>query len=177
MKTIPLFKSEQFLPQKVGLLQYQDVIQFDDDRMGVQIRYGLPNGVKADVYLYDLGLTDIPSDIMSPDVQEFFQAACGDVLTAAERGMLLDLEIKASQYLSLPDDAPIPMYLWAAFYYRQSPGPFTQIEGMRYSHLAVRTDKGYINKVRYTYPEALAQDASIGLVSFLMDWHKAVQQT
>jgi hypothetical protein len=175
MKPIPLFENEQSLPQRIGLLHYREVIHFDDKRLGVQVRYASPDGVKADVYLYDLGMTGIPSDIMSPIVQEFFKEACGDVFTAAKRGMLLDLEVKTSQYLYLPSGAPIPMYLWATFYYRQAPGPSTNYEGMRYSHLALRTDKGYINKVRYTYPDIGDENASLGLIAFLMDWHNVVQ--
>lgn len=175
MKPIPLFEQEQSLPQQVGLLLYQEVIIFDDERLGVQIRYGLPTGVKADIYLYDLGLTDIPSDIEAPIVQEYFKGACGDVFAAAKRGILLDLEIKTSQYLYLPRNTPKPMYLWASFSYRQAPGPSTAFEGMRCSHLALRTDKGYINKVRYTYPDVGDENDSLGLIAFLMDWHNVVQ--
>jgi len=152
MKSIPLFEQEQSLPRQVGLLLYQDVIFFEDERLGVQIRYALPTGVKADIYLYDLGLTDIPSDIEAPIVQEYFKDACADVFAGAKRGILLDLELKTSQYLYLPGNAPTPMYLWASFVYRQAPGPSTSYEGMRCSHLALRTDKSYINKYRYTYP-------------------------
>lgn len=174
MKAIPLFGTERALPRQVGALEFQDVSHFDDERLGVQVRYGSPEGTKADVYLYDLGVPNIPDDLGAPEVMEFFQMSCRDVLAAAHQGVLLDFELKTSQYLFLPDDAPAPLYLWAAFYYRQAPGPFTVLEGMRYSHLALRTDRGYINKVRYTYPETLAADAGLGLAAFLLEWHHLV---
>lgn len=172
---LPLFRLESRVPKKVGTLHYQEATIFDDPRMGAQLRYGSRDGTKADIYLYDLGLKDIPNNITSPRVTEFFQGSCGDVMAMAERGILLDLEVKASQYLHIPDNAPIPMYLWAAFYYRQAPGPRTDYEGMRYSHLALRTDKGYINKVRYTYPDTLVQHAAQNLMAFLIEWYNAVQ--
>jgi len=175
MKPIPLFEREQSLPRRVGLLPYREATVYDDERLGIKIRYASVTGVKADIYLYDLGLTDIPSDIESPIVQEYFKDACGDVFVAEKRGILLELELKTSQYLYLPRDTPKPMYLWASFYYRQAPGPSTTFEGMRYSHLALRTDKGYINKIRYTYPDIGDENASRGLVAFLMDWHNVVQ--
>lgn len=176
MTPIPLFKAESRLPKIVGSLRYHETTIFEDARMGVQFRYASPNGTKADIYLYNLGIKDIPNDITSPRVAEFYQAACSDVMAVAQRGILLDLEVKASQYLHLPDDAPLPMYLWAAFYYRQAPGPQTDYEGMRYSHLALRTDGGYINKVRYTYPDTLSEGGEQDLMIFLYDWHNQVQQ-
>jgi hypothetical protein len=172
---LPLFKVESRLPKTVGTLRYHETTIFEDPKMGVQFRYASPEGVKADIYLYNFGLKDIPDDITSPRVTEFFQAACNDVRAVAQRGILLDLEVKASQYLHLPENAPLPLYLWAAFYYRQAPGPFTDYEGMRYSHLALRTDNGYINKVRYTYPDTLAESAAEDLLFFLADWYNAVQ--
>lgn len=175
MKSIPIFGTEQRIPQKVGALQFQRLIQFDDERLGVQIRYSAPDGTKADVYLYNLGLSSIPEDLTSAAAQELFQSACDEVLGLADEKFYLDLQLLSSQHLHLPDNSPVPTYLWAAFYYQQAPGPLTQLEGKRYSHLALRTDRGFINKVRYTYPEDLAETAASGLVSFLFAWHNFVK--
>jgi hypothetical protein len=174
MNKFPIFNEERFVPRHVGSLQFQDVIRFDQESLGVQIRYDSPDGVKADVYLYDLGLTDISSDIQSPRVDDFFQQAAGSVLLAAEHGLLLDFEIKDSRYLVLPVTDPEPTYLSAVFYYRQAPGPHNHYDGMRYSHLAVRTDGGYVNKVRYTYPETVG-DAQEDVILFLTEWYIAVR--
>ena len=167
---------ESLLPKKVGELHHQETTIFDDPNLGVQIRYASPLGIKADVYLYNLGMSDIPDDITSSLVMEFFQGACGDVMAMAERGVLLDFEVRASQYLDILDAASLPIYMWAAFCYRQAPGPISGYEGMRYSHLALRSDRGYINKVRYTYHDTLAETAGEGLLLFLIEWYNAVQQ-
>ena len=175
MRNVPIFKTKEQIPQTLGKLQYIDFVEFEDKCLGIQLRYSSADETKADIYLYNLGRTDIPNDIESPQVEQIFQESCNGILLAADRGMLLDLEIKASQYLHLFDD-PKPAYLWAAFYYRQAASPFTNYEEMRYSHLALRTDDGCISKVRYTYPDYLAEDASVGLAVFLADYYTALQK-
>lgn len=169
---IPLFETDDALPLRLGNLDYCGAMFFPDERLGVQMRYSSDNGTKGDIYLYNLRLENIPDDLHAPEVMEFFQTACADVLGQAERGLLLDLEIKASQYL--PIDSEEPSYLWAVFQYRQAPGPGTSYEGERFSHLALRTDGGYINKVRYTYPAAIAEESSLGLMQFLYEWRETV---
>jgi len=174
MTSIPLFRTEDALPAELGGLAYVGCDLYDDQRLGTKLRYG-DGATKADAYLYDLGLASIPSDIRSGVVTEFFQQACGEVLALADQGKYLDLETRASQYLHLPDDAPDPMYLWAAFRYRQAPGPFVVDDGFRFSHVFLRTDSGYINKVRYTYPEHIAASVGADMIRFLLAWHEAVQ--
>jgi len=173
MNGIPLFQIEDAVPTELGKLAYAGHELYEDSRLGVRLRY--ERGItKADVYLYDLGLQSIPSDIRSDSVMEFFQQSCAEILSLADRGMYLDIETRASQYLHLPDHAPDPMYLWAAFYYRQTPHPFVANEGFRFSHILLRTDGGFINKVRYTYPENAIATSSEDMVSFLLDWHDAI---
>jgi hypothetical protein len=43
------------------------------------------------------------------------------------------------------------------------------------SHLALRTDRGYINKVRFTYPESMEASAFPAFLTFLQEWTHAVQ--
>lgn len=174
-KPIPLFGTEDRLPLKLGKLSYVDIEIYDKKQLGVKIRY--ESGItKADLYLYDLGYDTIPEDIRSGLVTELFQKSCRDVLILADRGFYLDFEIKATKYFHLPYDAPDPMYLWAVFYYRQAQSVATVYEGFRYSHLFLRTDFGFINKVRYTYPERIAEEAEGGMISFLLEWHEAISK-
>jgi hypothetical protein len=107
---------------------------------------------------------------------ECFQKSCGDVFAMADHGIYLDLESRASQYLHIPDDAPEPMYLWAGFYYRQVPDQLNAEEGFRFSHILLRTGAGYINKIRYIYPEHAHDTDSIDVVHFLFDWHEAIKR-
>jgi hypothetical protein len=174
VKAIPVFGSESQLPASVGGLAFVHVEYFADPRLGVSIRYGKPTTAKADAYLYDLGLSDIPSDLGLQQVVEWFQHSCQDVMLAAERGLYLDFEVLASRYLHIPPGAPDPFCLWASFAYRQisGPGVFT---GRRVSNLALRTDRGHINKVRYTYPEDAGEHGFAGFLGFVVEWTYLVQ--
>jgi len=174
MSQIPLFQTEDTVPTELGELAYTGCDIYDDPRLGVKLRYDR-GMTKADVYLYDLGINPISEDVRSEQVMEFFQQSCNDILVAAERGIYNDLETRTSQYLHIPDNSPDPMYLWAAFYYRQAPAPGVVDEGYRYSHILIRTDGGYINKVRYTYPERVKNDASRDMIQFLLDWDAALR--
>jgi hypothetical protein len=112
-------------------------------------------------------------------VVEWFQEACQGVTMAAERGLYRDFEVLASQYLHLQPDAPHPFCLWASFVFRQVPGPgipLVSFPGRCVSNMALRTDRGYINKVRYTYPEETAEDGFAGFLAFLAEWTEFVQQ-
>lgn len=176
VRNIPIFQHEGALPKELGELAYAGFELYDDERLGVKLRYERAI-TKADVYLYDLGLHSVPTNIRSDTVREFFQQACGEVFALGDRGMYLDLEVKASQYLHVPDDAPEPLFLWAAFYYRQAASPFVADEGFRFSHIFLRTDAGYINKVRYTYLERADKDAGEDMIRFLFDWLNSIPTT
>jgi hypothetical protein len=173
MKKIPLFETEEAVPKELGALAFSRIDSYGDPRLGVGFRYD--RGItKADAYLYNLGLEQISDDIRSEQVLQFFRDACGEILLLAERGLYLDCETRTSQYLHLPDDNPDPMFLWAAFRYRQAPGPGVLDEDFRFSHIFVRTDRGYINKIRYTYPDRVKKDAAQDMIQFLIEWHAAI---
>jgi hypothetical protein len=173
---IPVFDLEDALPTNIAGLTLERIDYYPDPRLGVQIRYGTATTAKADAYLYDLGLSDIPNDLRSSQLVAWFREACQGVTMAAERGLYRDLETLTSQYLHLPPDAPEPFCLWASFLYSQAPGPDVIFPGQRVSNIALRTDRGYINKVRYTFPEDAREKGYAGFLAFLVEWTGLVQQ-
>ena len=83
--------------------------------------------------------------------------------------------MRASEYLNLPEVGPEPHFLFATFCYRQAGGPDTQFTGPRVSHLALRIDRGLIDKVRYTYLQGPGDEESYqDCLRFLRDWLAAV---
>jgi len=172
---VPIFSDELQLPHRLAGLDYAELEVYSDQQLGARIRYTNASGVKADAYLYNLGLTSIPTDLRATEVVKWFREACNDVFRYGQEGHYLDLQVRASRYLHIPQNAPEPFCLWAAFQYRQAPGPETAFEGQRMSHLALRTDRGYINKVRFTYPESMEASAFPVFLAFLQEWTHAVQ--
>ena len=178
MNQIPVFGVEAFLPPVCGGLYLTHTEIFEDPRLGVSVRYQGSGSMRADVYLYNLGLPDIPTDLRSPDVLEWFQGAWQDVLTVAEYKQYLEMGQPTFQYFHIPPDKPEPFCLWASFSYRQAPGPEVLFVGRQISHLTLRTDRGFINKVRYSYPdmEEANEVQFRSFLGFLLEWTAAVQQ-
>lgn len=183
---IPVFGNENRLPARIGGLALESVDQYPDPNLGVMVRYGLPPLVKADAYLYDLGMSDIPEDLQSPLVVQFFEESLHGVTMAAEQGIYRDFEILGSGYLNLPPESPEPFCLGASFAYRQnSEAPIPVVfpdksgvindVGRVVSHLALRIDRGYINKVRYNYPESAGEAGFAGFLGFIMEWTESVK--
>lgn len=188
VNAIPIFGSEGQIPASIAGLGLEGVERYPDPRLGVMIRYGIPPWVKADAYLYDMGLSDIPGDLESPQVIELFQESLRGVTMAAEQGIYRDFEVLQSGYITLPPDAPEPLCLCASFAYTQNAGasvpvvfpdrtdtPVISDIGRLVSHMAFRTDRGYINKVRFNYPEDAGEGGFAGFLNFLVEWTKLVQ--
>lgn len=183
---IPVFGTEDQLPTRIAGLGIEGVEHYPDPKLGVMIRYGLPPLVKADAYLYDLGLSDIPEDLHSPLVVQLFQESLRGVTMAAEQGIYLEFEMLGSGYVTLEPESNEPFCLGASFAYRQNaaapvPQVFPKREGAvndvgrLVSHLALRTDRGYVNKVRFNHPEAAGEAGPAGFLGFTVEWTHAVQ--
>jgi hypothetical protein len=206
--TIPVFGGEDRVPGSVAGLNLIDVIRYEDPRMGAEFRYGFPPICKADAYLYDMGLTGIPEDLRAQPVLEAFRQSYDGVMQTARIGITRDLEELGTSILTLPDEPSTPFCYYASFAYRQNEQPphvprgLIADEDREYvasdigrvrSHLAVRADRGFINKIRFTYveratepsylgidpaelPEHLRNDVAFaGFWNFLLAWTRAVQ--
>jgi len=186
MNAIPVFGTEDRLPSRIAGLEVESVDQYPDPRLGVMVRYGIPPLIKADAYLYDMGLRDIPEDLNSPEVLQLFEESLRGVTMAAEQGVYLDFEVLGSGYLNLPPESPEPFCLGASFAYRQNPKAhipvvFPEKEGTindvgrLVSHMTLRVDRGYINKIRFNDPEDAGEAGFTGFLGFIFEWTQAVQ--
>jgi hypothetical protein len=175
VRDIPIFGDKASVPSHIGGLRLEGIETYSDARLGTAFQFSGEN-VEATTYLYNLGLTNIPSDLRSGEVVGFLEQAYLDVLRTAASGLYLDLELSEPQFLYLPDDDR-PFCLGAEFAFRHSPESGVGFTGRCASHLALRTDGRFINKVRYTYPESEAgeADCSARLLAFMVEWTVFVQ--
>lgn len=178
MNKIPIFGTEKALPKVCGICEFVGVETYDDPGLGYSIRYKGPLSLHADVYLYDLGLSTVPQDLHSKELIEIYQDSCDSILVTAESCRYLEIETIRSQYLHIPQDEPEPFCLWGIFTYRQAPVPDVFFTGKQKSHLTLRTDHGFINKIRYTYPdyEETEDDSFKSFLFFILEWNAAIQQ-
>jgi len=174
--TIPIFGDESHLPESVAGLPFCGLTVYPDPKLGVVIGYGLPQIVSATSYLYDMGVAGIPEDLRSPDVVQFFEEAVHSVSGAAEQGLYMDFEILTTEYLHVPPYST-ESWLWAAFSYRENPNAKTEAKpGKQVSYLALRTDEGYINKVRFTTDYGREAAAYVTFLRFLVSWRDAIAE-
>lgn len=174
VNVLPIFGKESRLPAGVAGLRLAGVDYYPEQALGVGIKFHGP-GTNATVYLYNFGLTDVPADLRSDQVVGWFRSACNDVARAAGEGVYQDLELRTSQYLAVDAGATEPLGLWAAFAYAQAPAASEEAAQRRVSHVFLRTDRGYINKVRYTHPDTEDDQALHRFMAFVAEWTAIVQ--
>jgi hypothetical protein len=177
MSPIPVFGVESSIPRECAGFSFSEATYYDDPKLGISIRYYGPSLIYANTYLYNLGRSYITDDLESPEVMQWFQEACHGILRYAELGSYLNLEEVNSKFLYLPQDDSDPFCLWASFIYNPAPGPGISYTGQLMSHIALRTDRGFINKVRFSYPytEEISEVGRKGFLHFLLEWTHAVQ--
>lgn len=182
MNRIPVFGTETSVPLSCGGLVFDFIKKFKDPGLGISFRYVGRDSIYADVFLYDLGLPRISQDIRSAEVLQWFQDAYASILVSVERGDYHGFETHKSEFLHIPDNEPEPFCLWSAFsYYKysESGDDFTK---RRTSHLTLMTDRGFINKIRYTYPsyKDMNEQAEFavfgGFIAFLLEWTDTVRK-
>jgi hypothetical protein len=179
MRFIPIFGTETAIPSVVAGLNFEQIEYYPEEAMGISCRFGdAEEGIKVDAYLYDNGLAEIPTNLSSQEVMGCFQEAVQGVHAAEQMGVYLDLKRHRMQYLHLPPDGPDAFCLWASFSYRQKPSAQVVFTGPRVSHLAVRADRGYFNKIRFTYPEdeAKERDRFGVFLRFVVEWAVALNE-
>ena len=76
------------IPDRVGSLVYARTIDFESKSpgLGYALRFGGKPGLMVDVYLYDLGLKTIPSDVESELIKNQLAQARGDIFELGKRG-------------------------------------------------------------------------------------------
>lgn len=79
-------------PAKLAKFERTRVQRYDDPKLGVQVSYVIPDLGKADFYVFDFGLTAIPSGINSDMVRSMYASADRDVQSFVESGQYLEFE-------------------------------------------------------------------------------------
>ncbi len=172
---IPIFGNKALVPSEIGSLELVNIHEYPNPRLGANFRYQ-NEVVKVDTYLYDLGILRLPDNLRSEAMHDIHTLAYMDILKRAEEGIYLDFEIATPEIIYFPDDTPEPALLLSSFRFRQEREPGVDLLGRRVSYLATRIDRGYINKVRYTYPESneFAGERFKHFLCFFMEWMAAL---
>ena len=162
----PIFPDVSMVPEVVGQLGLIRFDPSDDQDRGTILRYEAQTEgdgwLGANVFLYDRGfdLRDgVDQDEVAEERDSSFKRLRANAIDPATIGIA---QIKCQ----MPGGQQVD-WQWACL--RDSPNTDAEI-----THVAIRVDRGYFNKVLYTYPASIESIGRVALVEFLGDWHRVV---
>jgi hypothetical protein len=164
---IAVFAECASVPESVAQLGLVRVDANDDPNVGSCFRYeaATPDGGRlgANTFLYD-------RELRLDDGSESAEAVAErDRSFRALRAGALEPSTIGVRHMRLPTSGGVRLgWQWAAL--RDSPDSDALI-----THVAVRVDRGYFNKVLFSYPVRSDEIGRTAFVAFLIEWHRAVQ--
>ncbi len=162
----PIFTDQTKVPEVVGQLGLMRFDPSDDPDRGSIFRYEAETEgdgwLGANVFLYDRGF-DLRDGADQEEVAEERDSSFKRLRANAIEPTTIGV---APIKCQMPGGQPVD-WQWACL--RSSPNTDAEI-----THVAIRVDGGYFNKVLYTYPASIDSIGRVALVEFLDDWHRAV---
>lgn len=136
------------IPDRVGSLVYERTVDFESKSpgLGYALRFAGRPSWMVDVYLYDLGLKTIPTDVESRVIKDQLAQARGDVFELGKRGTYGNVTDKGD--FTVPASGK-PRFICSSFGYLR--GERIDIEAE--SYLCLSSWKNKFIKVRMTGPK------------------------
>ncbi len=164
-------------PSRLGGLIYQGTESFEQQEFGVAVRYQGPQLLKADVFLYNLGLQRIPNGIDSELIKRHFESVSQDVVNAEKRGWYASLVEVGSGTVALGDSRGGHRALYRCFEYDQNPGPTTASTQRRRSYVILTGYQNHFVKIRFTFLASTRSYGELTLKRFLIDLGRLFKKT
>ncbi|MFH1033651.1 MAG: hypothetical protein V1806_04020 [Pseudomonadota bacterium] len=137
-------------PTAIGLFRYLKVEKYKDVGLGYSVRYIGPDIMKADIYVYNKNLSQLPDGIVSQEVKNEMREVAQGLYLFQKRGIYKDvLKIREDIYPA-PSKGKIVRYLWSIFSYSQNPGERVSYYGTRKSETFLTVHRGNFIKIRLT---------------------------
>jgi hypothetical protein len=155
LPTVPSLAQDTFrgivLPSQLGTLQRGKVTnnEMTSPGMGVTVAYGAP-GIKATVFIYDLGVPNLQGDAQSRVLREHAEQSVRDVLQVNS-----DVEIVEPLQ---PATGDCGKFLRAKMKYKERNDVTRELLE---SHLYLGIHRGQYLKVRFTYPTRIAFSSGV----------------
>ncbi|MBA4387020.1 MAG: hypothetical protein C0404_03505 [Verrucomicrobia bacterium] len=160
-------KTGVMFPLVLGGMAKGKATTYKEASLGVSIKYSGTNGIVADVYLYDGGLTSIPAGTNSATVKDELKKSSSSI-TAME---------KAGLYKGVKELGEVQRGVGSGAGGRRMIGMSLEYTITRegedgqavLSHLYIVGYKGLFLKIRATFPKANRESCEKSLESFLND--------
>ena len=148
-------------PEKIAGMVKGKVTNFEHERpgLGISIGYNTPS-ITTTIYIYTLGLTNIPNGAGSKAILQHFKQVIADVYAAERFGLYKSVMKLSKETVSLGCDAGSSKALSALLAYTQSGTE-------RFSRIYLTGYKDHFIKIRFTYDKAAEANARKTLALFL----------
>ncbi len=141
----------------------------DHPGLGVSASYDAP-GITLTIYLYDMGMKSISSDLNSAVFTEHFEQVVGEVIQAENRGVYSSVMRLSEAEVFLSSTQTGPRALAASFSYVQNGRE-------RLSKLYLTGYKDHFLKVRFTYDKIVQIKGEKTLKQFLDELSMIIQDS
>lgn len=127
-------------------------------------------------YLYEGKRGLVTKETITQRVDRAFASALHEIEDASRDGTYSKFELLKHGGLSLTPDPEETTWLWAALRFRILVlEPDQQFDAI--SHVAVRVDAGYLNKIRFTYPVTLKPEVGYrNFLRYLYEWKTSIDR-
>jgi len=164
-QTVTLLPSPLELPARIGPLQHDGAPHhFSDPRLGSAWQYD-GEGQSLTVYVYDLGIKNIPDGSGSVETCEQFEQAKGDVIQANYPGT----EFKSEQLVRLLPPAELPLAREAVYEFKVDGRP-------AYSYVWITGTANLFMKMRFTADASLRNELPATRRAILTAFGNAVER-
>lgn len=102
-------------PDKVGALTFGDKKEFPKKELGVNIRYQGNGPVVGSIYIYNAGLSDIPTGVGSPIIHKHFAQVIGEVKQLAAMGQVKAVNLAGAGSTISSFKGCGPQFMWRAY--------------------------------------------------------------
>jgi hypothetical protein len=164
-------------PARLGGLLLQGTESYGQQELGASVRYEGPQFLKADVFLYTLGIQQIPDGIDSELVKKHFESVSQDVLNAVRRGWYSSLVEVGHGTVQLGTSREGQRALYRCFEYDQNPSPTTATLERRRSYVILTGYRNHFVKIRFTFLANTKSYGELALKRFLIDLGRLFKKT
>ena len=151
--TLMLFSADGSEPpvsfsKTMGNLEFVERTDYEQEGAGYSLRYQTKELLKADVYVYDMGIRNLPDGIASPEIRKEMEAVEGALRKVEQMGKYENVKELGSGVRKFANLNT--RFLWARFSYEQSAGEGVAFDRTRISDTFLLTHRGHFLKVRIT---------------------------
>lgn len=138
--------------QIIGGLEFVKRTDYPEKELGYSLRYENSKLLKADIYVYDNGLTGLRDGIGSDEAKAEMTSISRMIEAMQERGIYEDVKLlKEAEKTTKPTGLK---FLWSRHSYRQIGGAEAVFQGNRISDSYLLVKKGKFVKIRITTKES-----------------------